>query len=205
MLPIRLATERGALAQAATILNADGIVAFPTETVYGLCVAYGSRSAIQRLARTKCRRAGQPFQLLLSSARRMRDLCGDLPDEAGRLAKAFWPGPLTLVVRGKSGRWIGLRVPDHPVARDLAKRAGGVLVATSANLSGERPACDAREVAAAFDKGIELVLDGGPAVIGTASSVVRVTNRYWEILREGAISEAELARVIGDHPLRKGC
>jgi L-threonylcarbamoyladenylate synthase len=203
MLPIRNAGERGALAHAAAAIKEGKLVGFPTETVYGLAAAWGHRGARIRLARVKGRRRGQPFQLLLSHRRKVRTLCGPLPAPAARLAREFWPGPLTLVVPGQKSRWLGLRLPDHPVAVGLARRAGGVIVSTSANLSGERPARTAEEVAGAFEKGIALVLDDGPAPLAAPSSVVRVGRRWWQMLREGAIARKDVARIMGAHPERK--
>ena len=189
---------------AAAALKRGGVVAFPTETVYGLAVRYGDRRAQARLARLKNRQPGKPFQVLLSSRQRVRQLCGQLPEMASKLARAYWPGPLTLVVRNRSGRWIGLRVPDHPVARELARRAGGALAATSANLSGRRPALAAKEVLEAFDAGVDLVLDGGPVAIGEASSVVRVSRRHWQMLREEAIAQSEIENLLGSHTKKEG-
>lgn len=194
---LRVVGERGAVAAAARVLAAGGVVAFPTETVYGLGVRYGDRSARARLARVKNRPPGRPFQVLLSSKRRMGEVCDVLPEAARKLAHAFWPGPLTLVARSRTRRWVGLRVPDHAVARDLARRAGGMLTATSANLSGCRPARKAADVVRALGAGVDFVLDGGEVKLGTASSVVRVSHKSWELLREGAISRQEIEDLIG--------
>lgn len=200
----RVVGQRGAGAAAAKVLGAGGVVAFPTETVYGLAVRYGDRRARARLAQVKHRPHGRPFQILLSSSRRLGELCHALPEAARTLARTFWPGPLTLVVRAKTGRWLGLRVPDHPAARDLARRAGGMLVATSANLSGRRPARNADEVIRALGANVDFVLDGGAVGRGTASSVVRVSQTSWQLLREGAISRKQIENVLGSGPTARG-
>ena len=135
-----------AIARAATAVREGGVVAFPTETVYGLAVRAGDRAARARLARIKGREGKKPFQVLVSSRHAAVRMCGRLPLCARKLARALWPGPLTLVVKGRNGRWLGLRVPDHPVAAALLRRCGGSLVATSANLSGEKDAVTAAEV-----------------------------------------------------------
>ena len=193
------AAERGALAAAVRALSAGLVVAFPTETVYGLGVRYGDRSARARLARVKNRPGGRPFQILLSSRRRARELCVEWPAAAAKLAAAFWPGPLTLVLRSGRRGWVGLRVPDHPVARELARRAGGKLVATSANVSGRQAARSADEVVRALGGVVAVVLDGGRAALGKASSVVRVSGGSWELLREGTVRREDVESLIGSH------
>ena len=198
------AAKRGSLLAAARVLQRGGVVSFPTETVYGLAVRMGDSAARARLRRVKRRSASRPFQILVSSRCRAIELCANASALVRKLARAFWPGPLTMVVRGGNGRWIGLRVPDHSLARSLARRLGGALVATSANLSGNRPARSAQEALAAVGGRIDLVLDGGRANIGVASSVVRVHGDEWELLRAGAISRAALIKVAGTLPVRKG-
>ena len=153
-------SDARALRAAADVLLDGGVVAFPTETVYGLAVRCGDRAARTRLRRLKCREPAKPFQLLLASRRAALRLCPRMSALARALAHAFWPGPLTLVVRGPNGRWVGLRVPDHAVPRSLARRVGGALVATSANRTGARPARTAVEVEKALGDRVDLVLDG---------------------------------------------
>ena len=185
------------------VLDKGGVVAFPTETVYGLGVRAGDRAARRRLLRAKDRASSKPFQILVSSRRKALDLCGGMRGTAGRLARAFWPGALTLVVKGRGGQWLGLRVPDHGLARRLVRRAGGAVVATSANRSGRAAARAAREVAEALGDRVDLILDGGRADAGTASSVVRAGEDWWELLREGAVDRAALEKAAGMPPRRK--
>jgi L-threonylcarbamoyladenylate synthase len=191
------ASRRGALQEAARVLGSGGVVAFPTETVYGLAVRMGDAVARRRLRRVKGRAPAKPFQVLVSSRRAAVALCGGMLPAARRMARAFWPGPLTLVVRNARGRWVGVRVPNHPVATRLIRLAGGAVVATSANVSGRRPARTADEVVAALGPRVDLVLDGGRAPGGKASSVVRVRDDGWDMLRTDAISKRKLAAVIG--------
>ena len=117
---------------------------------------------------------------------------------ARRLARAFWPGPLTLVVKSRNGRWLGLRVPEHPVALRLIRASGGVIVATSANRSGEPPARTADAAAKRLGDKVDLILDGGKARMGRASSVVRVAADGWEALREGALSRRRISMICGE-------
>lgn len=198
------ASGRGSVAAAVRALNAGGIVAFPTETVYGLAVRVGDHAARARLRRAKHRACAKPFQVLLSSAHRAEEYCRDMPPPAARLARAFWPGPLTLVLRGKDGRWLGLRVPDHPVARRLALRAGGAIVATSANVSGKAPALRAEDVVKSLGGRVDVVLAGDGAALKKPSTVVRVWDDQWEILRAGAISRREIRAIAGAPPAGKG-
>lgn len=194
-------SDARALRAAADVLLDGGVVAFPTETVYGLAVRCGDRAARTRLRRLKCREPAKPFQLLLASRRAALRLCPRMSALARALAHAFWPGPLTLVVRGPNGRWVGLRVPDHAVPRSLARRVGGALVATSANRTGARPARTAVEVEKALGDGVDLVLDDGRAPLGRPSSVVRVSGGEWELLREGALTESQIRDVTGTAPM----
>ena len=193
------ASSQAGLRAAAAILESGGIVAFPTETVYGLAVRVSDAGAHRKLQRLKGRSANKPFQILLSSKRVATTLCGRMPAIAQRFAHACWPGPLTIVVRDKNGQWQGLRLPDHQVARSLARRVGGAVVATSANVSGSRPAGMAKQVLDGV-RGVDLVLDGGRVRIGKPSSVVRVQEDGWEMLREGAIDRQALVRVVGTQP-----
>jgi len=189
-------SRAGAAARAAEALNAGGIVAFPTETVYGLGVCAGNAAARRRLAALKGRDPGKPFQLLLADTRQALRLAPEMPEAARRLAEAFWPGPLTLVVRDARGKWQGLRVPDHAIPRAIARRLGGALLATSANRSGETPAARAEEIARIFGDQLTLIIDGGVAARGRPSSVVKVWRRKWALLREGAVSRQRIARAI---------
>ena len=200
---LMLLEEGGALRAAADVLRRGGIVAFPTETVYGLAVRDGDRTARQRLRCLKQREANKPFQILLSSRRAAFERCPGLCRAGRKLARTFWPGPLTLVAKSSNGQWLGLRVPDHAVARSLARRVGG-LIATSANLSGRRTARTGREVLKTLGGRVDLVLDGGVFVASKPSSVVRVSEDGWEVLREGALSAREIEAALGNNVFRKG-
>ncbi len=185
-----------AIACAAAAVREGGVVALPTETVYGLVARTGDRAARARLVRIKGREGKKPFQVLVSSRHAALRMCGGLPACARKLARAFWPGPLTLVVKGKNGRWLGLRVPDHPVAAALLRRCGGSLVATSANRSGEKDAATAAEVISALGGRVDILLDGGPAQRRKPSTVVKCDGENWSILREGAIKRSTILRLL---------
>ena len=130
-------------------------------------------------------------------------MCGSLPVCARKLAQAYWPGPLTLVVKGKNGRWVGLRVPDHPVAAALLRRCGGSLIATSANRSGEKDAVTAAEVIVALGDRVDIVLDGGAAQRRKPSTVVKCDGENWTLLREGAVKRSTILRLLAPDRGRK--
>jgi L-threonylcarbamoyladenylate synthase len=197
-----LAARRVDIERAAAILRGGGVVAFPTETVYGLGARGDLPEAVEELYRVKGRPSDKRSALLIGP-----------PEEAGRFAalgptavaliEAFWPGPLTLVLPDGHGGYVGLRCPDHPVTLELVRLAGAPLIAPSANVSGQPPATDARQVLAAFDGRIAAVLDGGPARLGVASTVVRVLEERMEILRPGAIPEGRFQEALA-RARRKG-
>lgn len=189
-------SRKEAVAKAVAALRRGGVVAFPTETVYGLGVRTGDSAAKKRLAVLKGRDRSKPFQRLLSGTRQACRIAPGMSSGARKLARAFWPGPLTLVVRDGNGRWTGLRVPDHPVPRAIARRLGGALLATSANRSGEEPLDNAGDITRVFGEKMAVVIDGGLMRAGKPSTVVRVRRGKCEVLREGAISRASVERAL---------
>jgi protein-tyrosine phosphatase len=186
--------DPSAVEQAVRVLRSGGIVALPTETVYGLCVDASDAAAVERLIALKGRPEGRDFAYLLGDREAASRHVPELPRPAARLAARFWPGPLTLVVPGEDGAEVGLRLPDLAVAREIAARAGRPLFQTSANRSGEPAALDADGVRDALGDGVQMLLDGGPVAGGRPSTVVRCAGRCYEILRPGAISSSALAR-----------
>jgi tRNA threonylcarbamoyl adenosine modification protein (Sua5/YciO/YrdC/YwlC family) len=199
----RLATESpearaAALREAARVLQGGGLVAFPTETVYGIAIDAGSAAAVKRLYAVKGRAAARACAFLVPDRARAEKFCGGLPPIAARIADRLWPGPVTLVVPGRRGRTIGLRLPAAPLARDLAAAAGRPLLQTSANRTGKPAALNAAGVAAALGDDLDLLLDGGRVPGGRSSTVVACDARRYRILREGAVD----ARTIEDAATR---
>ncbi len=187
-----------ALAQAATILRNGGLVAFPTETVYGLGADATNPRAIERLNHVKGRPPDKPYSLHLHSPEQVRAFVATVPPLAMRLMERFWPGPLTIVMPGADGKSVGFRLPDHPIAQAFLKACDVPVAAPSANRSGSPPPTDAQEVLAALGGAIECVLDGGPTVLGRESTVVEIVDGRIEIRREGAIAkDAILAAIDG--------
>jgi L-threonylcarbamoyladenylate synthase len=187
-----------------------GVVSFPTDTVYALAASLAHPAALARIMTIKGRPDGKPLPVLLASPANLRDVA-DLRDDADQavaaLASRFWPGALTIVapareglpleVLGKDGRGrytVGVRVPAHFLAIEVIARAGGAVAATSANRSGEPPACSAAEVAATIGGGLDILLDGGACAGGQASTVVAVGDGGVTVLREGPIARETVER-----------
>ena len=184
------------LAEAAKILRAGGLVAFPTETVYGLGADATNPKAIERLNQVKGRPPEKPYSLHLSSRDQVRQLVKSIPPLAERLMERFWPGPLTIVMPSNEGTTIGFRLPDHPVAHAFLTACGVLVAAPSANRSGSPPPTDAKEVLAALDGAVDCLLDGGPTRLGRESTVVEIVNGKLVVRREGAIPKADILSLV---------
>ena len=187
------------------VLHAGGLVAFPTDTVYGLAALAFDSLGIERLYQVKDRETTKAIAILLSSADELPHVTGEMTPIARRLADRFWPGPLTLVVpthpalpANLSPRpTIGVRMPAHPLALALLRQAGP-LATTSANLSGHQSACTAQEVLSHLAGRIALILDGGRTPGGLSSTVVDCTGLKPVILRSGPISLADLQSALAE-------
>jgi len=195
---VDLATDRRNIETAASALASGAIVGFPTETVYGLAANADDADAVARIYSLKNRPASKPTAFNLADPADVEKCVEVVPPVAWRLIERFWPGPLTLVLPGADGVDIGLRLPDHDATRAMFRLAGCRVTGTSANLSGEPPATSAEEVVRQFGERVRFVLDGGPGRYSQASTVAKVIGESFEILREGVISRAEIAAVIGE-------
>jgi len=192
--------------RAAEVLRAGGIVAYPTETFYGLGALASSLAALARLTSAKLRPAGKPLPVLVSGREMLAGLVARLDPLASALADRFWPGPLTLVLPAApglapeiaAGGTVGLRVPGSEVARDLSRLAGGPITSTSANPSGGPPPVRPSDLAPELAARIDAVLDGGETLGGLPSTVVAVEEGQVRLLRAGAVPwEAVLAAARG--------
>lgn len=188
--------EAAKIEKAALILRNGGLVAFPTETVYGLGANMLDKDAIKKVYRIKNRPKGKPLTIHIADVKILKKMVGRIPSSAKKLIAKFWPGPLTLVLKDKTSKKTGFRIPDNRIAFLLIKEAAVPVVAPSANISGKRPPTDAQEVLKNLSGKIEMVLDGGKTQIGVESTVVDLSGRQYKILREGAISEEEIRRII---------
>lgn len=195
------------LARAASILRAGGLVAFPTETVYGLGANALDARAVERIFDVKGRPQSSPLIVHVASVEMARSLSSHWPESAEKLAAAFWPGPLTLVVP-KNPRipdivtaglaTVGLRHPDHPVAAALIREAGVPLAAPSANRFTALSPTTAEHVLKSLGDRIDLILDGGPTRVGIESTVLSLAGPRPRLLRPGMISRDQIEAVIGE-------
>jgi L-threonylcarbamoyladenylate synthase len=196
-----------AVARAARVLRAGGLVAFPTETVYGLGADASSDAALARLYAVKRRPADHPVIVHLGDPDQLDAWGRDISDDARLLAVSCWPGPLTIVVRRNEQRvsdvvtggrdTVGLRVPDQALALDLLREFGGGIAAPSANRFGRVSPTTAAHVRADLGSDVDAILDGGPSAVGVESTIVDCSGDRIRILRRGGIPAEQLGRVLG--------
>jgi L-threonylcarbamoyladenylate synthase len=197
------AVDPNALRYAVDVLRYGGLVAFPTDTVYGVGALAFHHEAVLRLYTVKGRSTDQAIAVLIGREADLAQVASELTPGARRLAEKFWPGSITLVVpknprlpEAVSGLpTVGVRMPNHELARRLLTQTGPMAV-TSANRSGEPNALTAADVLAQLAGRIELVLDGGRAQGGVPSTVVDCTAATPKVLREGPVTAAEIAKVV---------
>ena len=206
--PVEDATP-GAVDRAGALLAAGGIVAFPTETVYGLGARIDRHDALARIFTAKGRPTADPLIVHVADVAEARALAGSWPEAADRLVDRWWPGPLTVVVPRRDdlddlvcagGDTVGVRLPAHPVARSLVRAAGGSVAAPSANRFGRISPTTAAHVVAEFGEGgdgPDLVLDGGACPLGVESTVVDLTGAVPVVLRPGGLPVEDLRSVLG--------
>lgn len=190
--------------QAVAVLRDGGLVAYPTDTVYGLAAMPTDDRAVARLFEAKKRALDRAVPLLIASPADVALAVDEVPGVARRLMRAFWPGALTIVFRTATDfrsaavdRTVALRVPDHPMPRELAKLLGSPITGTSANVSGGPEPLTADDVRSQLGDAVDLIIDGGRCAGGRPSTVVDCTTEPPRVLREGAISREELTRVAG--------
>ncbi len=184
--------------EAAQILKSGGIIAFPTETVYGLAVVINDSLAVEKLRMVKKRAVEKNFSICIHSFSQVEEFASELSPLIYRLMKRFWPGALTLVLKSKGGEMVGLRMPDHPVAKLLLEHVGIPIYAPSANVFGEEPPVCAEDVLRSLDGKIDAVIDSGETKWGVSSTVCKVIDNEFMILRQGAIHEEMIKAVARD-------
>jgi len=191
--------------KAAEILRAGGLVAFPTETVYGLGADASNPAAVRKIFAAKGRPADHPVIVHIAGTSDLKHWAAEVPRSAWLLAEKFWPGPLTMVFKRAAhvsdlitgGQdTVGLRVPSHPVAQQLLKAFGGGIAAPSANRFGRLSPTTAQHVREELGDAVDLVLDGGPCDIGIESTIVDVTHEMPAVLRPGRISASQIADTL---------
>ena len=196
-----------ALGQAAALLRAGELVAFPTDTVYGVGAIFSNAAAVDRIYAAKGRPDSKGIPILLASLQDLFLVVREISEGAARLADTFWPGPLTLVLPKNSAvpsavtqtATVAVRVPDHPLARALIAASGAPLAVTSANRSGEHASTDPAVVRRTLGSRIAAVLDGGITPGGVPSTIVDCTVSPPDILRSGPIPAATIFEPFDDH------
>ncbi|MDO4816315.1 MAG: L-threonylcarbamoyladenylate synthase [Bacillota bacterium] len=195
-------------AEAAEIIRAGGLVAVPTETVYGLAGNGLDAAAVEKIYEVKGRPAVKPLALMVPDASAMELYCEDVPEQAKFLAEKFWPGPLSIVLKSKElvpgivragGSTVALRCPDHAMTLGLLKAAKLPFAAPSANPSGEPSPKNAETVKAYFDGKIEGIIDGGECGIGMESTIIDMSAAPYKILRRAALSEEKIRSALAEN------
>lgn len=202
---VLLASSPDAIPRALAILKEGGLVAFPTDTVYGVGVLVFDGKAVESIYAAKDRPLEKAIPVLIGDAADLKKVGADIPDAARKLAARFWPGPLTILVPKRvdlpesisATETVGVRVPDHPVARALL-RAAGPMAVTSANISGAQSPVTAEEVYEQLGGRIALIIDGGRTLGGVPSTLVDCTAPELKLLREGPILLEELHTALRD-------
>ena len=181
---------------AAEILRGGGLVAFPTETVYGLGANSNDMAAVDRVYEVKHRPREKQLLLHIADVSKVYQYAASIPQEAYKLMHRFWPGPVSIVLRAKSGGTVGFRFPRNQVAYALLREANVPVVAPSANLSGQTPPKTAAEVLSYLSGKIEVVLDGGKTALGIESTIVDLTGDMWKVVREGTVTPSAVRKTI---------
>ena len=203
---IKEGIDQEIITEAGGILKDGGLVAFPTETVYGLGGNALDEQAAEKIYAAKGRPSDNPLIVHIAEFEALNKIAAEIPEEAKMLADAFWPGPLTMIFQktdlvpmGTTGglNTVAVRMPDHPVALALIRAAGGYIAAPSANTSGRPSPTCAAHVQEDLDGRIEMILDGGPVGIGLESTIVDLSEGVPTILRPGYINQQMLEEVIG--------
>lgn len=196
------------LSDAVAMLRKGGLVAVPTETVYGLAADAENSAAIWTLFEVKQREREKALSILVTGMEMVERYCEDIPSVAYALAEKYWPGPLTMILTDKGvvsamvndeGDTLGVRCPDHPMTQSILQEADVALAAPSANPSDLPSPKTAQEVLDYFDGHIEGIVDGGPCAMGVESTIVDLTGDEPVILREGGIPAQEILDFIREH------
>jgi L-threonylcarbamoyladenylate synthase len=195
---------RGAIDRAAAILRRGGVVAIPTDALYSLVCDPLSLKAVGRIFEAKGREANRALPMIVDGIVMAEELATEVSSQFRLLARRFWPGPLTIITQGSSrvplkvtgntGR-LAMRQPQGAIAMSLLETMGQPLIATSANLSGQPTCTSGIEVFGVMDGKVDLVLDGGSCT-GPGPTTVDITEPYWRVLKEGAITEQQIADIL---------
>ncbi len=189
------------LKEAIRVLERGGIVAFPTETFYGLGAKFNIENALEKLYALKKRPEEKPMPLIIGDMGMLAAIAANVSDTASALMNKYWPGPLTLLLKAKKGLSkyltakrdkVAVRIPGKSIALHLVREAGFPITATSANISGMPPADDASAVLKYFGHKIDMIIDGGKTTGGQPSTIVNASGKSIKVLREGAVSSSDI-------------
>lgn len=193
---------------ASEVISSGGVIAFRTDTFYGLGANPFNRAAVARIRELKGREDNKPILLLISDPEQVQRLLRTRSDEFKMAARKFWPGPLTIVgaavaelpeeITSGTGT-VGVRLPDDETVCELVRACGGVLTATSANPAGSEPARSAEEVARYFPRGVDLIVDGGEVTATEPSTVLDVSSSPPRVVREGAVSRNVIEQFLAEY------
>lgn len=190
-------------------LKKGKLIIYPTDTVYGIGGIITNENTIKNIYKAKDRSFSSPLIALVSNANKIEEIAfinEKNKEKIEKLIKEFWPGGLTIILESKNivppimisnGKTVGVRMPNHETALKIIESAGGILPTTSANISGEATPRSYEELDNEFKKRVDIVIDGGKCPIGTASTIIDMSNENIKILREGAISQKQIEMVIG--------
>jgi L-threonylcarbamoyladenylate synthase len=197
---------------ASRLLRAGGVIALPTETVYGLAADISNEAAVRRVYAIKGRPLGHPLIVHIADPGDLDRYAADPPREAWRLAERFWPGPLTIVLRKTDAvppnvtggqPTVALRIVDQKTTRAIIRNFGGAVAAPSANRFGRVSPTTAQHVRDDLGDDVDFIVDGGTSLVGVESTIVDLTGRRPAILRAGAITQAQLSEALGRHVVRR--
>ncbi len=200
------ATEGAMIGEAARVIREGGLAAFPTETVYGLGADALNPEAARKIYAAKGRPSDNPLIVHIADMEHLSEIAKDVPDQAKKLAEAFWPGPLTMIVNKNEKvpdettggmQTVAVRMPNHPVALELIRKSGCLIAAPSANTSGRPSPTLAEHVAEDLDGKVPVILDAGEVGIGIESTIIDLTEAIPMILRPGYVTKRMLEEVIG--------
>lgn len=195
------------LQEPASIIKNDGIVLFPTETVYGIGANGLSSTAVEKVYKAKGRSTKNPINLLVSNIDMIESIAKDITKMEYKLMEAFFPGPFTIILKKKDivpnivtagGDTVGVRMPSGEIARKLVEEAGAPIAAPSANLSGKPSGTNLNDIIEDFQNKVDYIIDGGDSQIGLESTIVKVVNEVPHILRPGAITDIQIKEVAGN-------
>jgi len=189
--------DERALKLAGDIIKDGGLVAFPTETVYGIGANLLDPEAVKRLRQIKKRPASKPFTVHIASIDMISGFGCEISALTRRLISEFWPGPLTIVLK-MGDNTCGFRMPRNKIAKAIISESGVPVIMPSANLSGENPPSKAADIPEELYGEIDMIIDGGSTDIGTESTVIDLSREPYRVLRQGAISGEDIAHIAGD-------